>query len=129
MKLISGSYCRLQLLSVCGEKEEENLTNLQKYKAVNERDIRYIYKDIGGESGVTVGFKTKSLKAVAVKREILPRKLLKTIDKCKFNHENLEFISGSYCPLQLLSVCGEEEEKLQCCTPQYAQRVDIYTCV
>ena len=117
--LVRGKFPELFAHSVCGEKEEENLTNLQKYKAVNERDIRYIWKDIGGESGVTVGFKTNSLKAVTVKREILPRKLLKTIDKCKFNHENLEFITGSYCPLKLLSVCGEkEEEKLQCCTPQ-----------
>ena len=71
-----------------------NLTNLQKYMSVNVRKIRCLCKELGGETGVTVGFKNKGyLKAVTVKRDVLPRTLLKTIDKCKFNHENLELIT------------------------------------
>ena len=71
-----------------------NLTNLQKYMSVNVRKIRCLCKELGGETGVTVGFKNKGyLKAVTVKRDVLPRTLLKTIDKCKFNHENLEPIT------------------------------------
>ena len=86
--LVRGKFPELFAHSVCGEKEEENLTNLQKYKAVNERDIRYIYKEIGGESGVTVGFKTKSLKAVTVKREILPRKIITPLKMLRPLHEH-----------------------------------------
>ena len=33
-----------------------------------------------------------------------------THNKFEFKHKNLELISGSYCPLQLLLVCGEKEE-------------------
>ena len=71
-----------------------NLTNLQKYMSVNVRKIRCLCKELGGETGVTVGFKNKGyLKAVTVKRDVLPRTLLKTIDICKFNHANLELIT------------------------------------
>ena len=68
-------------------------TELDKLKETHDSYKRTTFKDIGGENGVTVGFKTKSLKAVTVKHEILPRKLLKTIDKCKFKQENLELIT------------------------------------
>ena len=67
-------------------------TELDQLKETHDSYKRTTFKDIGAESGVTVGFKTKSLKAVTVKREMLPRKLLKTIDKCKFKQENLELM-------------------------------------
>ena len=38
-------------------------------------------------------FKNKSLKALTVHRDVLPKQLLKTIDKCKFQQENLELIT------------------------------------
>ena len=47
-----------------------NLTNLQKYMSVNVRKIRCLCKELGGETGVTVGFKNKGyLKVVTVKRK------------------------------------------------------------
>ena len=71
--------------------------------------LNHLFTDNGGETGRRVHF-TQNWQnrwyALTIRCDTLPKQLLITIDKCEFKHKNLELISGSYCPLQLLSVCG-----------------------
>ena len=51
-------------------------------------------------------YKTKqknNLKALTIRQDVLPKVLLKTIDKCKFKQEKFG-THHSDCPLQLLSL-------------------------
>ena len=88
-----------------------NLTNLKKHTTIkNERYIKPpIYRQQWRDWMRRVHFTQNRLNhsyALTIRCDTLPKQLLITIDKCEFKHKKLELISGSYCRLQLLSVCG-----------------------
>ena len=82
-----------------------NLTNLKKHRIIkNERRKDWT-------TGILYT-QTFTFICLTIQRDILPKQLRITIDKCEFKHKHLKLIiSGSYCPLKLFSVCGEEEEE------------------
>ena len=73
-------------------------TNVLKLGLELETNNRFetFFKDNGGNSGRAVKFtrlKNKTLKALTIRRDILPKELLTRIDKCKFKHGNLKLIT------------------------------------
>ena len=73
-------------------------TNVLKLGLELETNNRFetFFKDNGGNSGRAVKFtrlKNKTLKALTIRRDILPKEVLTRIDKCKLKHGNLELIT------------------------------------
>ena len=85
-----------------------NLTNLKHTTIKNKQCIKDLITDNGGQTGWQVYFTHRHLclYALTIQRDILPKRLRQTIDKCEFKHKSFELISGPV----LSSLWRSEEE-------------------